>query len=127
MAETGGALAGLKEVPKMRSMIGTMCIAVTLGAVGMASAQPVGPLPTVCTAGDARQADRAVSEATKLLLAGDADAYVEAVQQLEKALTPACRMALIERDHQPTRPTGLGQRFLNDLLQIFLPESGTRA
>jgi len=28
---------------------------------------------------------------------------------------------LIARDHERIRPTDLGQRFLNDLLQLFLP------
>jgi putative oxygen-independent coproporphyrinogen III oxidase len=38
------------------------------------------------------------------------------------ALEKAEARGLIERDHARLRPTGLGQRFLNDLLQLFLPE-----
>ena len=34
---------------------------------------------------------------------------------------------LIARDHATIRPTGKGQRFLNDLLEIFLPAPGARA
>ena len=30
---------------------------------------------------------------------------------------------LIVRDHERIRPTDLGQRFLNDLLQLFLPDA----
>jgi oxygen-independent coproporphyrinogen-3 oxidase len=41
-----------------------------------------------------------------------------------KQLDEAERRGLIERDHQRVTPTTLGRRFLNDLLQIFLPESG---
>ena len=37
------------------------------------------------------------------------------------ALDEAERRGLIERDHERVRPTALGRRFLNDLLQIFLP------
>jgi oxygen-independent coproporphyrinogen-3 oxidase len=39
-----------------------------------------------------------------------------------KELDEAERRGLIVRDHQRIAPTPLGQRFLNDLLQIFLPE-----
>jgi oxygen-independent coproporphyrinogen-3 oxidase len=38
------------------------------------------------------------------------------------ALDEAERRGLIERDHQRVAPTALGRRFLNDLLQVFLPE-----
>jgi len=38
----------------------------------------------------------------------------------EKPLAQAEARGLIERDHQRIRPTELGQRFLNDLLQLFL-------
>lgn len=38
-----------------------------------------------------------------------------------KELDEAERRELIERDHQRVVPTALGRRFLNDLLQIFLP------
>ncbi len=40
-----------------------------------------------------------------------------------KPLNEAERRGLIARDHQRVMPTALGRRFLNDLLQIFLPES----
>ena len=39
-----------------------------------------------------------------------------------KQLDAAERRGFIERDHQRITPTALGRRFLNDLLQIFLPE-----
>ena len=41
-------------------------------------------------------------------------------------LAPLARaesLGLIRRDHQQVAPTLRGQRFLNDLLQLFLPES----
>ncbi len=38
-------------------------------------------------------------------------------------LEAAERRGLIERDHERVRPTPLGRRFLNDLLQIFLPDN----
>ena len=37
------------------------------------------------------------------------------------ALDEAERRGLIVRDHARIAPTDLGKRFLNDLLQIFLP------
>ncbi|MCW5622713.1 MAG: oxygen-independent coproporphyrinogen III oxidase-like protein, partial [Burkholderiales bacterium] len=37
-------------------------------------------------------------------------------------LAKAEALGLIERDHEAVRPTLRGQRFLNDLLQLFLPE-----
>jgi oxygen-independent coproporphyrinogen-3 oxidase len=40
-----------------------------------------------------------------------------------KQLDEAEHRGLIERDHLRIKPTPLGQRFLNDLLQIFLPQS----
>ena len=40
-----------------------------------------------------------------------------------KALDEAERRGLIERDHSRVKPSKLGQRFLNDLLQLFLPEN----
>jgi putative oxygen-independent coproporphyrinogen III oxidase len=40
-----------------------------------------------------------------------------------KQLEEAERRGLIERDHQRIAPTALGRRFLNDLLQVFLPEN----
>jgi len=39
----------------------------------------------------------------------------------EKPLAQAEARGLIVRDHERIRPTDLGQRFLNDLLQLFLP------
>jgi oxygen-independent coproporphyrinogen-3 oxidase len=39
----------------------------------------------------------------------------------EKPLAEAEARGLIERSHERIRPTDLGQRFLNDLLQLFLP------
>ena len=42
---------------------------------------------------------------------------------LRKELQEAESRGLIERDHLRMRPTLKGQRFLNDLLQIFLPTS----
>ncbi len=41
---------------------------------------------------------------------------------IEKALLQAEQRGLLTRDHQLIRPTALGQRFLNDLQQIFLPD-----
>jgi oxygen-independent coproporphyrinogen-3 oxidase len=38
-----------------------------------------------------------------------------------RPLDEAEKRGLIERDHQRVVPTPLGRRFLNDLLQIFLP------
>jgi oxygen-independent coproporphyrinogen-3 oxidase len=39
----------------------------------------------------------------------------------EKPLREAEARGLIARDRERIRPTELGQRFLNDLLQLFLP------
>ena len=39
------------------------------------------------------------------------------------ALDEAQRRGLVTRDHQRVAPTELGRRFLNDLLQIFLPDT----
>jgi oxygen-independent coproporphyrinogen-3 oxidase len=44
----------------------------------------------------------------------------------EKALAAAEAKGLIARDHLRIRPTELGRRFLNDLLQLFLPERSQR-
>ena len=44
----------------------------------------------------------------------------------EKPLAQAEARGLIQRDHQRIRPTDLGRRFLNDLLQLFLPEAKGR-
>jgi len=43
-----------------------------------------------------------------------------------KALAAAEAKGLIVRDHLRIRPTDLGRRFLNDLLQLFLPEDPKR-
>ncbi|HEV8647569.1 MAG TPA: radical SAM family heme chaperone HemW [Burkholderiales bacterium] len=45
------------------------------------------------------------------------------VHVLREALGAAERSGLIEQDHLRVRPTLRGQRFLNDLLQIFLKDS----
>jgi oxygen-independent coproporphyrinogen-3 oxidase len=42
---------------------------------------------------------------------------------VEQPLAAAEAKGLIERDHVRIRPTALGRRFLNDLLQLFLPEA----
>ena len=42
------------------------------------------------------------------------------------ALDEAERRGFIERDHQHIQPTALGRRFLNDLLQIFMPAETSR-
>lgn len=39
-----------------------------------------------------------------------------------RSLDAAEARGLIERDHRTIRPSALGRRFLNDLLEIFLPE-----
>ena len=41
---------------------------------------------------------------------------------VEQALNKAESKGLIYRDFKTIRPTELGQRFLNDLQQIFLPD-----
>jgi oxygen-independent coproporphyrinogen-3 oxidase len=43
-------------------------------------------------------------------------------QAIEAALQRAEAKRLIEADHQRIRPSELGQRFLNDLQQMFLPD-----
>jgi coproporphyrinogen III oxidase-like Fe-S oxidoreductase len=43
---------------------------------------------------------------------------------IERQLASAEARALLERDHEWIRPTPLGRRFLNDLLETFLPEAG---
>lgn len=40
-----------------------------------------------------------------------------------RALDQAQRRGLVTRDHERVAPTELGRRFLNDLLQIFLPDT----
>jgi oxygen-independent coproporphyrinogen-3 oxidase len=46
-----------------------------------------------------------------------------ALAAVERPLAAAEAKGLIERDHLRIRPTPLGRRFLNDLLQLFLPEA----
>src|SRR3990172_2960772 len=43
------------------------------------------------------------------------------IMAAEKGLAQAEARGLLERDHERVRPTERGQRFLNDLLEIFLP------
>ncbi|HEY4659293.1 MAG TPA: hypothetical protein VIH11_07285, partial [Gemmatimonadaceae bacterium] len=45
-----------------------------------------------------------------------------AITAIEQALSHAEARGLLERDHATVRPTELGRRFLNDLLELFLPE-----
>jgi putative oxygen-independent coproporphyrinogen III oxidase len=47
------------------------------------------------------------------------------ITAIERELGAAEAAGLVERDHQWIRPTGKGQRFLNDLLEPFLPARGT--
>ena len=47
------------------------------------------------------------------------------ISAAQKPLARAEEKGLIERDHQRIRPTELGRRFLNDLLELFLPEAPT--
>jgi oxygen-independent coproporphyrinogen-3 oxidase len=42
------------------------------------------------------------------------------------ALDRAEKKGLVARDHERIWPTPLGRRFLNDLLEMFLPERGRR-
>jgi oxygen-independent coproporphyrinogen-3 oxidase len=44
------------------------------------------------------------------------------IAAVHRPLAAAEAKGLIERDHVRIRPTLLGRRFLNDLLQLFLPE-----
>ena len=44
---------------------------------------------------------------------------------VERPLREAVQRGLITRDHVRIAPTKRGQRFLNDLLQLFLPPDGT--
>ena len=44
------------------------------------------------------------------------------IDGLNALLDEAERRGLIWRDHERVVPTELGQRFLNDLLQVFLPQ-----
>ncbi|MDN5836972.1 MAG: radical SAM family heme chaperone HemW [Nitrosospira sp.] len=45
------------------------------------------------------------------------------ITSIQRQLDEAERRRLIVRDHQRIAPTLIGRRFLNDLLQIFLPEN----
>ena len=45
---------------------------------------------------------------------------------LWRELEEAESRGLIERTHESLRPTALGRRFLNDLVQIFLPDHNPR-
>ncbi|MBI5912295.1 MAG: oxygen-independent coproporphyrinogen III oxidase-like protein [Betaproteobacteria bacterium] len=47
------------------------------------------------------------------------------ISALERPLQEAVRRGLITRDHVRVAPTQRGQRFLNDLLQLFLPPGAT--
>ena len=47
------------------------------------------------------------------------------ISAIERPLREAVRRGLITRDHVRIAPTERGQRFLNDLLQLFLPPGGT--
>ena len=44
------------------------------------------------------------------------------IAAVDRPLAAAEAKGLVERDHVRIRPTALGRRFLNDLLQLFLPE-----
>lgn len=48
------------------------------------------------------------------------------ITAIQRQLDEAERRGLIERDYRHIAPTLMGKRFLNDLLQIFLPEKGGR-
>ena len=48
-----------------------------------------------------------------------------ALATVEQPLREAVQRGLITRDHVRIAPTPHGQRFLNDLLQLFLPPGGT--
>jgi coproporphyrinogen III oxidase-like Fe-S oxidoreductase len=45
---------------------------------------------------------------------------------VERELGEAERAGLLTRDHATIRPTEKGRRFLNDLLEPFLPAPGAR-
>jgi oxygen-independent coproporphyrinogen-3 oxidase len=45
------------------------------------------------------------------------------ISAAERPLAEAEARGLIVRDHERIRPTDLGQSFLNDLLQLFLPRA----
>jgi oxygen-independent coproporphyrinogen-3 oxidase len=48
-----------------------------------------------------------------------------AITRVERELAAAEQQGFIDRDHEWIRPTERGQRFLNDLLEPFLPSRGT--
>jgi len=88
------------------------------------------------TAGDAVQERHAIERrelafefmmnALRLAEGFDVALFAERTGQqlaaVEQALAAAEAKGLVERDHARIRPTALGRRFLNDLLQLFLPE-----
>jgi len=47
------------------------------------------------------------------------------ISAVEQPLQEAARRGLITRDHVRIAPTNRGQRFLNNLLQLFLPPGQT--
>jgi oxygen-independent coproporphyrinogen-3 oxidase len=49
------------------------------------------------------------------------------ITAIERELSSAEAAGLVTRDHQWIRPTAKGQRFLNDLIEPFLPARGTQA
>ena len=49
------------------------------------------------------------------------------ISAVERPLREAVRRGLITRDHVRIAPTQRGQRFLNDLLQLFLPPGGAES
>jgi oxygen-independent coproporphyrinogen-3 oxidase len=48
------------------------------------------------------------------------------ITAVERELEGAEAAGLVERDHLRIRPTPAGQRFLNELLQRFLPDARPR-
>ena len=45
------------------------------------------------------------------------------INSIEKELLLAEQKGLLQRDHQTIMPTAMGKLFLNDLQEIFLPDS----
>ncbi len=88
-------------------------------------------------AGDAVQEHKAVERrdlgfefmmnALRLTAGFDVALFAErtglAIAAADRPLAAAEAKGLVERDHLRIRPTPLGARFLNDLLQLFLPEA----
>jgi len=48
------------------------------------------------------------------------------ISAIEAELSKAESMGLVERDHSRIGPTRKGERFLNDLLELFLPSGRVR-